>query len=141
MNYNKDGDKIYLSIDKNEYVNASLLEVCEENNIKFAWINGIGAIFNPEVGYFDINDKDYKKKTFDGDFELISLIGNMTYKEGVPFIHTHITFTDTEYRAFGGHLFDCKIAAAGEFLITIGDKKISRSYSDEVGLFLWNCKI
>ena len=141
MNYNKDGDKIYLSIDKNEYVNASLLEVCEENNIKFAWINGIGPIFNPEVGYFDINDKDYKKKTFDGDFELISLIGNMTYKEGVPFIHTHITFTDTEYRAFGGHLFDCKIAAAGEFLITIGDKKISRSYSDEVGLFLWNCKI
>ena len=141
MNYKKDGDKIYLSIDKNEYVNACLLKVCEENNIKFAWINGIGAIFNPEVGYFDINDKDYKKKTFDGDFELISLIGNMTYKEGIPFIHTHITFTDTEYRAFGGHLFDCRIAAAGEFLITIGDKKISRSYSDEVGLFLWNCKI
>ena len=141
MKYKKDNNKIYLSIDKNEYVNTSLLKVCEENNIKFAWINGIGAIFDPEIGYFDISDKDYKKKIFHGEFELISLIGNMTYKEREHFVHTHITFTDTSYRAFGGHLFDCKIAAAGEFMITIGDEKISRSYSEDVGLFLWDCKV
>ena len=141
MNYKKDNNKIYLSIDKNEYINTSILKVCEENDIKFAWINGIGAIFNPEVGYFDNSEKNYKKKTFNGNFELVSLIGNMTYKEGFPFIHTHITFTDISYRAFGGHLFDCKIAAAGEFVITIGDKKISRSYNDDVDLFLWDCKI
>ena len=64
MNYKKDNNKIYLSIDKNEYINTSILKVCEENNIKFAWINGIGAILDPEVGYFDISDKNYKKKTF-----------------------------------------------------------------------------
>ena len=141
MKYKTDKNKIYLSIDKGEYVNISLLKACEENNLKFAWINGIGAIFDPEVGYFDIKDKDYKKKRFLGDFELVSLIGNMTYKEGSPFIHTHITFTDTKYRAFGGHLFDCKIAAAGEFIITKGDEKILRTFSKDVGLFLWDCGI
>jgi len=140
MNYKRDNNKIYLSIDKGEYVNASLLNVCKENNIKFAWINGIGAILDPEVGYFDINEKDYKKKTFKGDFELVSLLGNMTFKDAQPFVHTHITFTDTDYRAYGGHLFDCRIALAGEFLIIIGDEKISRKYNDEIGLSLWNCK-
>ena len=76
-----------------------------------------------------------------GHFELISLLGNITYKEGELFIHSHITFTDTDFRAYGGHLFDCKIAAAGEFIIFIGEEKISRTYCDKVGLFLWDCKI
>ena len=141
MQYKRDNNKIYLSIDKNEYLNDSLLKVCEENDVKFAWINGIGAIFDPEVGYYDIDSKGYKKKCFNGDFELISLMGNMTYKSGEPFIHTHIIFTDTNFNAFGGHLFDCKISAAGEFIINVGKEKISRSYNEDIGLFIWNCKV
>ena len=141
MEYRKDNNKIYLSIDKDEYINASLLKVCQENDVKFAWFSGIGAIFDPEVGYFNIDVKDYKKKIFSGDFELISLVGNMTYKEGEPFIHTHITFSDENFNTFGGHLFDCKISAAGEFVITTGDEKIFRSYNEDIGLFLWNCKV
>ena len=141
MDYKRDNNKIYLSIHKNEYVNESLLKVCKENNVEFAWINGIGAIENPEVGYFDIHTKDYNKKIFDGDFELTNLSGNLTYKGGDPFIHSHITFSDERFQAFGGHLFDCKIAAGGEFIITIGDKRISRGYSNDIGLFLWNCKV
>ena len=141
MEYKRDNNKIYLSIDKDEYINISLLEVCKQNDVKFAWINGIGAILDPEVGYYNIDTKDYIKKTFSGDFELVSLVGNITYKEGQPLVHSHITFTDINFNAFGGHLFDCKISAAGEFIITVGDKKVSRSYNEDIGLFLWNCKL
>ena len=62
MKYKIDNNKIYLSIDKGEYINNSLLEVCKENDIEFAWINGIGAILDPEVGYYNIDTKDYTKK-------------------------------------------------------------------------------
>ena len=62
MEYKRDNNKIYLSIDKDEYINISLLEVCKQNNVKFAWINGIGAILNPEMGYYNIDTKDYIKK-------------------------------------------------------------------------------
>lgn len=62
MNYNIDQNKIYLSIDKGEKVNVTLLKVCEDNNISFGWINGIGAIDNPDVGYYDIKSKKYIKK-------------------------------------------------------------------------------
>ena len=141
MEYKRDNNKIYLSIDKGEYINISLLEVCKQNNVKFAWINGIGAILNPEVGYYNTDTKDYIKKTFSGDFELVSLVGNITYKEGKPLVHSHITFTDINFNAFGGHLFDCKISAAGEFIITVGDEKVSRSYNEDIGLFLWNCRL
>ena len=141
MKYSLDKDKILLSVDKGEYVNRALLETAKNNNITFGWINGIGAIFDPEVGYFDVKKKEYVKKIIKGEYELISLLGNITYKENQLFVHSHITFTDTDFRAYGGHLFDCRVAAAGEFIIFRGDEKIDRSYSNDVGLHLWNCKI
>lgn len=140
MNYTIDKNKIYLSIDRDEKVNATLLKVCEENNVSFGWINGIGAINSPEVGYYHIKSKEYIKKTFEGDFEIVSLTGNMTFKDGQRFIHTHILFTNKEFNAYGGHLFDSRISAAGEFIIILGDNKIDREYNREIGLALWNCK-
>ena len=141
MKYSLDKDKILLSVDKGEYVNKALLETAKNNNITFGWINGIGAIFDPEVGYFDVQKKEYVKKIIEGEYELISLLGNITYKESELFVHSHITFTDTDFRAYGGHLFDCRVAAAGEFIIFKGDEKIERSYSNDIGLHLWNCNI
>lgn len=141
MKYNIDNDRIYLSIDKDKKINDSILNICNELDISFAWINGLGAICNPEVGYFDTEKKDYVKKTFNGEFELISLVGNLTFNENNRFIHTHITFSDTNFRAYGGHLFDCRIAAAGEFILFTGKKPIHRSYNKDIGLSLWNCKI
>jgi len=141
VKYNLDKDKILLSIDKGEYVNKSLLKIANNNNITFGWINGIGAICDPEVGYFDVQKKEYVKKTIEGEYELVSLLGNITYKEGELFVHSHIIFTDTDFRAYGGHLFDCKIAAAGEFIIFNGEERIERLYSNDIGLHLWNCKI
>ena len=141
MKYSLDKDKIYISIGKGESVNASILDVAITNKIKFGWVNGIGAISNPEIGFYDIDYKKYIKKIVHGHFELVSLLGNLTYKEGELFMHSHITFTDINFKAYGGHLFDCEIAVAGEFVIFNGQNKISRNYSDETGLFLWNCEI
>ena len=100
-------------------------------------MNGIGALENPEIGYYSIKDKKYHRKQFTGEFELTSLIGNITMKEGNPFAHTHITFSDTDYQVYGGHLFDAKITAAGEFLIQIGTEGITREMNHSIGLPLW----
>ena len=140
MNYTIDENKIYLSIKRGEKINETILKACEDNNVQFGWINGIGAIQNPEVGFYDINSKKYIKKIFKGDFEIVGLTGNMTYKDGQRFIHTHIVFTDDQFNAYGGHLFDSKISAAGEFIIMLSNNKINREYNGEIGLALWNCK-
>lgn len=141
MKYIVDNNQILVSIDKDEPINATILNICIKEKINFGWINGIGAIYDPEIGYFNTIKKDYVKDIINGEFELTSLIGNITIKEESLFVHSHITFTDTKFRAYGGHLFDCKIAAAGEFIIWTGKKKIIRDYSAEVGLYLWHCKI
>ena len=137
MNLNKDKNKYFISLDKGEYVNQSLLEISNKEKIKSGWIDGVGAIYDIEVGYFDVEQKDYVRKKFLGDYELLSLSGNISIKEGSRFIHTHITFSDIEFNVFGGHLFDAKIAAAGEFLIDSCDFGIKRKYNTNLGLHLW----
>ena len=140
MKYKKGENLIYVCIDKDEFINEQLLNVAVRENICTGWINGIGAIYDLEIGYFDISNKRYERKSFKGEYELISLIGNITIKNNSQFIHTHISFSDTDYRLFGGHLFDARISAAGEFTINTEDFNISRSLNSTVGLELWNIK-
>ena len=137
MNFNKQDSKYYITLDKDEYINKSLLLIANNEKIKSGWINGIGAIYDIEIGYFDINKKDYVKRKFNGHYELLSLSGNISVKEEKKFVHTHITFSGTDYKVIGGHLFDAKIAAAGEFLIDSSDSEIKRKYNKDIGLHLW----
>ena len=141
MNHIAQDNKIMLRIDKGEYVNKTILDVASFYNLKFGWINGLGAIMDPELGYYDLKNKEYIKKTIIGEFELTSLIGNLTLKEGDLFVHSHITFSDINFNAYGGHLFDCKIAVAGEFVVFRSPTEINRKYDDEIGLYTWSCKI
>ena len=138
MNYKKSNNKIFVKIFKDDFINEKLLEVAKKEGIKSGWINGIGAIKNVEIGYYDLNAKEYMKKKFKSHYELVSLIGNISLVNDKPFIHTHISFSDTEYKMFGGHLFDAQITAAGEFFISLSDFSLSRKLNCDIGLALWD---
>ena len=60
MNHIAQDNKIMLRIDKGEYVNKTILDVASFYNLKFGWINGLGAIMNPELGYYDLKNKEYR---------------------------------------------------------------------------------
>ena len=57
MKYSKTNDKIFITISKDELINEKLLEVAEKEKIQSAWINGIGAITDVEIGYYDLEQK------------------------------------------------------------------------------------
>ena len=137
MNFRIDNSRVLMTLAKGDYINRTFESFAEIKGVGCAWLNGIGALENPEIGYYSIDDKSYHRKHFKGEFELTSLIGNITMKEGKPFAHTHITFSDSSYKVFGGHLFDAKITAAGEFLMQLGNDNINREINHEIGLHLW----
>ena len=137
MKFRMDKFKAYMTLAKGDNINKTFESFAEVKGVGCAWLNGIGALENPEIGYYSLEDKSYYRKTFKGEYELTSLIGNITLKEGKPFSHTHITFSDTEFRVFGGHLFDANITAAGEFIMQFGSDEINREMNAEIGLPLW----
>ncbi len=145
MNYKKTKNHIVLSLQKGEYVNKSIEEVFVSENLRSGWISGLGAAYDVELGYYDLNKKDYIKKMFSDEYEITSLVGNVAFLNDTYFVHTHTTICDSNFKAFGGHLFDARIAATGEFKITLFNTDINRAFSDEIGLNLWclqneNCK-
>ena len=137
MKFRMDKSKAYMTLAKGDNINKTFESFAEVKGVGCAWLNGIGALENPEIGYYSLEDKSYYRKTFKGEYELTSLIGNITLKEGKPFSHTHITFSDTEFRVFGGHLFNANITAAGEFIMQFGSDEINREMNAEIGLPLW----
>ena len=137
MKFRIDKSRAYMTLAKGDNINKTFESFAEVKGIGCAWLNGIGALENPEIGYYSLEDKSYYRKIFKGEYELTSLIGNITLKEGKPFSHTHITFSDTEFRVFGGHLFNANITAAGEFIMQFGSDEINREMNAEIGLPLW----
>ncbi len=137
MKFRMGKSRAYMTLAKGDNINKTFESFAEVKGVGCAWLNGIGALENPEIGYYSLEDKSYYRKTFKGEYELTSLIGNITLKEGKPFSHTHITFSDTEFRVFGGHLFNANITAAGEFIMQFGSVEINREMNAGIGLPLW----
>ena len=138
MRYRVDGNKIFVSLEKGDEIFDSIHTVIHETNIKFGWINGIGAIENITLGSYSVEIKDYIKKEFKGEFELTSLVGNITIKNGNPFVHIHVNVSDEACNAYGGHLFSGTITATGELIIFLSNSVINRKESSDIGLYLWN---
>ena len=138
MQYRVEENKILVSLEKGDEIFDSINTVIDEADIKFGWINGIGALEHITLGSYSVEKKDYIKKEFKGEFELTSLVGNITTKNGSPFIHLHVNVSDEQCNAYGGHLFSGTITATGELIIFLSDSYVNRRESDDIGLYLWN---
>jgi len=138
MKHKLDNDKLFLRLEKGENILDYLYKIIKMYDIKSGWISGIGAIENVQIGTYDLSNKKYNKIDMAGVYELTSLSGNISIKEGEPFLHIHINISDHDGRAYGGHLFSAEINATGEFMIQILNIEISRGYDDDIGLHLWD---
>ena len=100
-------------------------------------MSGIGATDDFTVGVFDIAKKEYEKFVFSGNHEINALDGNITEKDGKPYIHLHITATGKGGKVVGGHLIKGVISLTGEIIITVTDGKITREYDETLGINRW----
>ena len=136
MEYRKFNENYVVRLNKGEEVISSLKELCEKENIELAEITGLGASNLVEIGVFNVNTKEYNTKVFEGMFEITSLVGNATRKNGEVYLHIHINFGDEQGLVKGGHLVQAKISATSEIIIRRIDGKVGRKLSDEIGLYL-----
>ncbi len=136
MEYRKFNDNYIIRLNKGEEVISSLKELCEKEDIKLAEITGLGASNLVEIGVFNINTKEYNTKVFEGMFEITSLVGNATRKDGEVYLHIHINFGDEDGNVKGGHLVQSKISATSEIIVRKIEGQVGRKLSSEIGLNL-----
>ena len=138
MEYKRIENKIVFRLEKGDRLMESTQKIATVENVKLASINGIGACSKIEMGYFDLNIKEYVFKTFEGNLEILQATGNITLQDGEPFPHIHISVSNDECKAFGGHLNEATISATFEGVMQIIDHEIHREFNEDLGLALMN---
>lgn len=136
MEYVKFENDYIVRLNKGEEVISKLKELCKSEDIRLAEITGLGASNLVEIGVFNPSTKEYSTKVFEGMFEITSLIGNATRKDGEVYLHIHINFGDENGNVRGGHLVQAKISATSEIIVRKINGEVGRRLDREVGLNL-----
>ena len=114
----------------------------EEHNIKAGTVEGIGALRKACLGYYDQDSKKYCSIDIEEPMEVLSLLGNISLKEGKAFPHCHIILGDKNGSTRGGHLMEGCSVFAFEFVIKQFDgASLVRGFDKETRLSLWNFDI
>ncbi len=137
MKYRKFGNRWIVRIDKGEEVVDSLKTFCRENSIKLGAVSGIGATNRVVIGLFKTATKEYFTHELTGDLEITNLTGNISTLEGEVYIHLHITLSDSEHKAWGGHLSSAMISGTLEAVVHEMDGSVERAFDEGVGLNLY----
>jgi len=130
---------VWLEIKNGDDLLDAITGYCQKNNIKAGLVLAVGALKNAKVSFYDQVKRKYLVKAINRPLELLSCLGNVSLRDGRPFIHAHITVADKAGRVYGGHLepgsivFACECAimeATGELL--------NRKFDKLTGLNLWD---
>lgn len=120
-------------------LHEGLTQIAQREQIRCGRIQGLGATTHAVVAYYDQSEKKYKSMEFPGGMEILNLHGNISLRDGKPFVHAHILLGDPQGKVFGGHLLPgTKIFALEVFIDEFEGEEFVREQEDTTGLFLWN---
>jgi hypothetical protein len=135
MKYHFDGYNYLIRLDKGERLSEAIAQFATETKIEGAWINGLGAVLEVTIGFYDLETKTYQMQTLPGDREMASLTGNLAYDEhGVLVPHLHGVFAGRDLQAIGGHVKDFVAGATIELFVHRAYQPTRRKLDREVGL-------
>lgn len=134
MEYKRIDNTIIARIDRGESIAEKIQKIATAENIKTAQVSGIGAASHLEIGCYQVSEKQYIKHVYDGDFEITSLLGNISQKDGEFYLHLHINAADEKGTAYAGRFNEGIIGGTCELFINIIDTTVERQYDDETGL-------
>jgi len=116
----------------------SLTNFVQKENIRTGRISGIGATTHAVVAYYDQIQRKYLPIEFKGGMEILNMHGNVSIRDGKPFVHVHLLLGNAEGKVFGGHLMPgTKIWACEVTIDEFKGEDLVRGEDQNTGLFLW----
>ena len=117
-----------------------LNQAARELGYQAGTVQVVGAVKNLVVAYFDQDTKAYDAfQRYDEGVEIAGGVGNISLKDGEPFVHIHVNGSHRDGRTVGGHLMDGSEVFMIEayFRVMEGEAPV-RELDEEVGLPVWH---
>jgi len=117
---------------------ATIEKLCRDNEVETGVFWLIGAVQECCVSCYDQVAKEYRNFCKPGPLEVVSCMGNISLKDGEPFIHAHILVADETGDGFGGHLRPGTVIFSAEaFIEELTGAPPRREFDALTGLSLW----
>jgi uncharacterized protein len=117
---------------------AALETLCAETGLTRGLVQVIGALEHSVVGYYRQGERRYVDMEIKENVEILSGLGNVSLKDGKPFVHLHLVLGREDGSCVGGHAMPgCLIFAAEAALFALDGPPLEREYDPETGLALW----
>ena len=101
----QDGKAAFVSLERGEDLLDGLNRAVEEMKLEAATLQVIGGLEQGRVGYFDPETSEYVPIET-GHVEIASGLGNVSIRDGEPFIHLHLVLSGRDGSAVGGHAME-----------------------------------
>ena len=136
MRFQQFGDRYQLRIESGEELGATLKQFFVAHEIHFAQMTGLGAARSATVSYWNGSSREYETHELEQQMEVISLIGNVSVREGEPFAHIHLALGRSDLSVIGGHFNAAVAHPMLEIWLTPIDGTVTRVLDESCGLFL-----
>jgi predicted DNA-binding protein with PD1-like motif len=136
VQYLKQGERVQLRFLSGEQLVAPLLEWLGREGIGYAALTGLGAVSRATVSYWNSQTKQYEQHQLDEQMEVVSLIGNVTIREGVPFIHAHVGLGRSDLSVIGGHMSELVVHPTLEVWLRPETEAVHRALDESCGLYV-----
>src|SRR5205823_11244456 len=126
-------------LDRGADMLKELNEAAAKLGVEAGTVQAIGAVSELVIGYFDQLRKEYRTTSLPSSFEIGSGIGNVSLKDGKPFVHLHVVATGPDGASLGGHLMPgAKVYLIEAYLRRLGGAAPVREQDDDLGLAVWH---
>lgn len=118
---------------------AGITRVAQENGIRVGRVTGMGAVERATLAYYDQKSMRYDKIIIREPMEIVSLYGNISIKDGAPFVHVHVVLSDEKGSGRGGHLLpgETPVFACELTIEEFDGPELVRGHDEKTGLTLW----
>lgn len=125
-----------LRVEKGEELLSALAAFATRHDILAASLTAIGAVRDAELGYFYPEEQRYDRRRLAAEYELVHLSGNVSRRDGAPFVHAHAVLGGPALECLSGHLFSATVAVTVEVhLVPLGGP-VERRLDPAVGIAL-----
>jgi predicted DNA-binding protein with PD1-like motif len=133
----KQGRIFFARLDHGADIISQITNLAEENGIETGALSAIGALSRAKLAYYDQLSHKYDTFSLEEPVELASCSGNISMRDGRPFVHAHAVLSDRTGKTWAGHLTSGIIFAAELYLEELSGLPLKRVSDSITGLNLW----
>jgi predicted DNA-binding protein with PD1-like motif len=134
----EDGKAAFVRLERGSDLLTSLNEAAAELGLQGATLQVVGAVEALKVAYYRQDTKEYETHEFDAPHEISGGVGNVSLKDGKPFVHIHVTGSGADGRAVAGHLVEgTRVFLIEAYFRDLGGAAPVREQEDDLGLAVW----